>query len=358
MAILIRTSDIPAAQRHDAWRNVVCDTLGPLDFRSDPGTPLRGEIAAGQLGPVNVGRVKTSTPHSVYRTPGLIRRDSPELYRVALTMSGRAGLLQDGRTAQLRPGEFTLYDFTRPYELAYDSGVQLAVFSFPREMLALPADLVAKLTAVPVRTDAGTGALAAPLLRRVALDMDSYPPGSAVRLSTVVMNLVTTAVAEHAGQAGSLSAESREQTLLLRIHAFIEEHLGDAGLVPAAVAAAHYISVRYLYRLFEAQGTTVAAWIRHRRLERCRADLADPAFGSAPVSAVAGRWGLPDSAHFNRLFKRTYGLPPAEYRRACLAPVTRHPQGHLSGCAGNVNRLAAGGNATAVLAAQTGSVRG
>ncbi len=78
---------------------------------------------------MNVGRVKTSTPHSVYRTPGQIRRNSPELNRVALTMSGRACVLQDGRTAQLRPGEFTLYDFTRPYELAYDSGVQLAVFS-------------------------------------------------------------------------------------------------------------------------------------------------------------------------------------------------------------------------------------
>jgi AraC-like DNA-binding protein len=79
--------------------------------------------------------------------------------------------------------------------------------------------------------------------------------------------------------------------------------------------------VRYLYRLFEAQGTTVAAWIRHRRLERCRADLADPALGGAPVSAVAVRWGLPDPAHFSRLFKRAYGLPPAEYRRACLPPA-------------------------------------
>ncbi len=42
MAILIRTSDVPPAQRHDAWRSVVCDTLGPLDFRSDPDTPLQG----------------------------------------------------------------------------------------------------------------------------------------------------------------------------------------------------------------------------------------------------------------------------------------------------------------------------
>ena len=50
MAVLIRTEDIPPEHRHDAWRSVVCDTLGPLDFRSDPGTPLRGEIAAGRSG--------------------------------------------------------------------------------------------------------------------------------------------------------------------------------------------------------------------------------------------------------------------------------------------------------------------
>jgi AraC-like DNA-binding protein len=321
MAVLIRTEDIPPEQRHDAWRSVVCDTLGPLDFRSDPDIPLRGEIAAGALGPVNVGRVDTTTPHSVHRTPGLIRRGSPELYRVALTMSGHARLVQGGRVARLRPGEFTIYDFNRPYELAYDSGVKLAVFSVPYEELALPGGLVAGLTAVPVRTDTGTGALAAPLLRRVALDLDSYRPDSAARLSGVVTTLLSTAIAEHAGQPAVLSEQSREQALQLRIRAFIEQNLGEAGLVPGTVAAAHYISVRYLYRLFEAQGTTVAAWIRHRRLERCRADLADPALGGVPVNAVAARWGLPDPAHFSRLFKRAYGLPPAEYRRVCLVPA-------------------------------------
>ena len=195
------------------------------------------------------------------------------------------------------------------------------MFSVPREELALPADLVAGLTAVPVRTDTGTGALAAPLLRRVALDLDTYRPDSAARLSAVVTTLISTAIAEQAGRTAMLPEQSREQALRLRIHAFIEQNLGQASLVPGTVAAAHYISVRYLYRLFEAQGTTVAAWIRHRRLERCRADLADPALGRTPVNAVAARWGLPDPAHFNRLFKRTYGLPPAEYRRTFLSPA-------------------------------------
>jgi AraC-like DNA-binding protein len=320
MAVLIRTSDVPPAYRYDAWRSIVCDTLGPLDFRSDPDVPLSGEIEAGHLGPVNVGGVQTSTPHSVHRTPGLIRRGSAELYRVVLAMSGNPRLEQDGRAAQLRPGEFAIYDFARPYELAYDSAVQLAVFGFPRDLLALPPDSAGQVTAVPIAAD-GTGALASHVLRRVALDLETYRPASAARLAPVLMDLVTTAVAERAGQAELLPAESRERTLLLRIHAFIEQHLGEADLSPGIVAAAHHVSVRYLHRLFEAQDTTVAAWIRRRRLERCRRDLADPAFGAVPVSAVAARWGIADPAHFSRLFRRAYGLPPAEYRRNCLISV-------------------------------------
>ena len=320
MVVLIRTSDVPPADRYDAWRSIVCDTLGPLDFRSDPDVPLSGEIEAGYLGPVNVGRVQTSTPHSVHRTPGLIRRGSAELYRVVLAMSGNPRLGQDGRAAQLRPGEFAIYDFARPYELAYDSAVQLAVFGFPRDLLALPPDSARRLTAVPVSADRGAGALASPLLRRVALDLETYGPASAARLCTVLMDLVTAAVAERAEQADALPIEPRERILLLRVHAFIEQHLGEADLLPGLVAAAHHVSVRQLHRLFEAEDTTVAAWIRRRRLERCRRDLADPALGAVPVSTVAARWGLPDPAHFSRVFRRVYGLPPAEYRRNYLTP--------------------------------------
>ncbi|MFC4008465.1 helix-turn-helix domain-containing protein [Nonomuraea purpurea] len=314
MAVLIRTRDLPAERRHDAWRTVVCDTLGPLDLKIDPDAPLRGEIESGQLGSVGVGRVRTSTPHSVHRTPGLIRRDSPELYRVVLAMTGSPRLAQDGRYAQLSRGEFAIYDFTRPYELAYDSAVQLAVFSLPRDLLALPSGSVDALTAVPITAESGTAALAVPLLHRVAVDLETYRPDSAARLSTVVTDLITTALAERAEQTRSLPQDSRQRMLLLKVHAFIEQRLGEVDLDPATVAQAHHVSVRYLHRLFESESTTVAAWIRQRRLERCRAELA--AGGTLSVSEIGARWGLPDSAHFSRLFKRAYGMPPAEYRCA------------------------------------------
>ena len=99
------------------------------------------------------------------------------------------------------------------------------------------------------------------------------------------------------------------------MHAFIEGGLADPGLTPAAVARAHHVSLRSLYKLFDRERTSVAGLIRERRLERCRHDLLDPALAARPVSAIAARWGLVDPAHFSRLFRATYGIPPLEYRR-------------------------------------------
>ena len=62
--------------------------------------------------------------------------------------------------------------------------------------------------------------------------------------------------------------------------------------------------VRRLHKLFEDQPLTVAALIRRRRLERCRAELTG---SGRTVTAVAARWGFSDPAHFSKLFKATYG---------------------------------------------------
>src|SRR4029077_2011240 len=101
---------------------------------------------------------------------------------------------------------------------------------------------------------------------------------------------------------------------MLQITSFIEEHLGEADLAPAQIAAAHHISLRQLHKLFHASGTTVAGWIRQRRLERCGHALRAPRWSGRPVAAIGARWGYPDPAHFSRLFKAAYGVGPRDYR--------------------------------------------
>lgn len=287
----------------------MCDTLGPLDVRVDPVISLWGEIHVGDLGAVRIAQIKTRNASSVHRTAGLIRSGGPDVYRVVLPFAGTHYLRQGGRAARLSSGSLSIYDFTRPYEIAYTSAVELGVLSIPRALLPLPVDAVAKLTAVPVT---GAGALVAPLLRQVARDLDTYRPAAATRLGPVLVDLITVALAGHADLP---AADSQHRTLLVRILAFVEQHLADSELSPRAVASAHHISLRHLHRLFAAEGTTVSAWIRQRRLERCRKDLADASLRSLPVAAVAATWGLPDAAQFSRSFRNAFGMTPTEYRR-------------------------------------------
>jgi AraC-like DNA-binding protein len=71
------------------------------------------------------------------------------------------------------------------------------------------------------------------------------------------------------------------------MRAFIEDQLADPELTPSAVARAHHVSLRYLYKLFEGEQKSVAGLIKERRLERCRRDLLDPSLRHLPVSAIA-----------------------------------------------------------------------
>jgi AraC-like DNA-binding protein len=159
-------------------------------------------------------------------------------------------------------------------------------------------------------------------LRRLAADVD---PTRAVQLAVLAYAALEVLGIRDGHEPDNgrtlLPPENRRQALLRRIHAFIESHLGDPQLSPAAVAAAHHISLRYLHKLFEPGTHGVAAVIRQRRLERCRDDLLDPAQVDRPVAGIAARWGFSSAAHFSRVFREAYGLPPAEFRRAYRLPA-------------------------------------
>lgn len=121
----------------------------------------------------------------------------------------------------------------------------------------------------------------------------------------------------------AVAAETGQQASLRGVKAFIDGNLGDPRLTPGEIAAAHHISLRQLYRLFTAENSTVAEWIRARRLERCRRELTDPAMADRTIAAVAARWGFTSDAHFSRLFRTTYGLSPGAYRWAHVTPPGR-----------------------------------
>jgi AraC-like DNA-binding protein len=155
--------------------------------------------------------------------------------------------------------------------------------------------------------------LLSPFLRQFAASLSQPSTTWSPRLTGHIIDLMDTLLAERVG-AASAQEESSRRVLRLSIMAFIERELGDPELDAEKIAAAHFISTRYLYKLLQDDCNGVAGWIRSQRLERCRRDLRDPLLRERSVCAIAARWGFTDAAHFSRAFRTAYGVCPREYR--------------------------------------------
>ena len=109
------------------------------------------------------------------------------------------------------------------------------------------------------------------------------------------------------------SAEMVRPALRASIERYIERNLLGGTVTPAAIASAHWVSIRTVNRIFSATGQTVGEVVRARRLARAREDLTD---SDRPISVIAHRWGFSDTGHFSRSFKAHYGSSPTDYRNA------------------------------------------
>lgn len=320
MSTLVRTEDVPPADRLDYVHEIAAATWVPMECRADGSGDYRAVFRASGLGAMQVV-VMDVMPITVRRTPKLISQADPDFFKVLLVCGeGTTVVTQDGRQARLSTAEFTLYDTRRPYQV--DCGVdqdrptRLLTFMFSPSLLPLSRSRLPRLTATRIPASLGLGDLTSQFLLQLARNVDHYSPAEAARLSAAALEVLATRLAHELEIGDWGTPEARRRALLTTVQAFIQQHLGDSGLSPGAIAAAHHISLRSLHQLFHDEGLTVAGWIRQRRLERCRRDLADPALASRPVAAIAARWGLTNAADFSRAFRTAHGMPPAEYRRS------------------------------------------
>jgi AraC family transcriptional regulator, positive regulator of tynA and feaB len=100
----------------------------------------------------------------------------------------------------------------------------------------------------------------------------------------------------------------------------IDRHAVDPDLSAAVLAVRFRCSERYVHKLFSATGQTVGEHINNKRVQLCTRDLLD-ARQDRTIAEIAYAAGFRDISYFNRLFKRSHGMAPREFRRAMAWPV-------------------------------------
>ena len=215
----------------------------------------------------------------------------------------------DGEVVALGPGELLLWDSKRAHGFDAIGPAHELSLLVPRCRVPKELAQAAERSTTAIRASAGTGlvGIAAEQLRAITRELAHLTDR---QLSVACANFVDT-LDVAVNPLVSDARQTARASLVDRVSRYVEGHLDDPNLSPVALAAAHDVSVRTLHLAFGETGTTVSRLIRDKRLQASYRDLVRAGSGST-VTDIAFRWGFSDAAHFSRIFKLAFGVPPSK----------------------------------------------
>ncbi|MBS7544112.1 acetamidase/formamidase family protein [Ancylobacter oerskovii] len=305
--------------RERAWQDLLAG-FGLQSLAARTGSPAHA-TALSRLSSLGV-RLGTLSADAQILRPLPSRSGLPLLL---LPVENSAVLSTGGETQIVAAGQLILAPRGADWQVQFQRGLRAVLLSVPSDAFrgrkaAPPAGSQPRVFAADGLPDilARTIQAAATTLGRLA-----EPEWEAVAQSAAELLLVLSAELA----ATRVDPSSSRAALLQRIYATIERSIGREDVSIAEVAQTEGISERYLQKLFEGTGESFSHYVRERRLQRAWHDLANPAEAAVPISEIAYRYGFADSAHFSRLFRERFGLPPRELRRR---EADRQDQGVLA----------------------------
>ncbi|MEV5681438.1 helix-turn-helix domain-containing protein [Streptomyces sp. NPDC052179] len=325
---VFENQDLPAGERFECWRDMACESHSPHDIRTEHTADFPATMRLLRLGPLQLSAYGCP-PVQAVRSRKHIARSDPEVVHLSCVVRGRMVLSDGAQEAVGAPGGLLLFSSSRPYQghrEAASGAVKAVDLVIPHSLLPLHGGFAGRCLPRRLHGSPEVGRLLVQLITHLSTSATDYGPEEGTRLGAAALDLAAVLVAESSGSSAGVPPEVRESVLLKRARSFILRNLGDLELDPSTVAAAHHVSLRSLQRLFQQQGTTVAAFIRGQRLEHARRELEDPRLSTQPIRAVAARWGYLRPGDFTRAFCAAYGLPPRDYRALSLGDQAGAPR--------------------------------
>lgn len=312
MQKIFLATDYHPRDRLASWYDVASKVYAGHDCNLDRSIMFDISIEASKLGDIETSILQSSPVHFV-REQRHIKDGAAAHCFLCRQQEGSALWRQGGRECRTHPGDLTIVDAQRPYELALIDKGTILVLKVPMRAITQRIGPTIGLTAIAVPAASSLGGLASGFLAMLPDRLPIAQESAAASIADHALDLFAMALlAETSGARAMLS--SAKETGLAALRAAIDRNLSDASLNAGLVAKAAGISVRYASQLLSEQGTSVARYILDRRLEECRRLLGDPDQLHRSITEIALSWGFSDPSHFGRRFKRAYGMSPSEYR--------------------------------------------
>lgn len=285
--------ELPRSERDDAFREAVGETHLPWSLESGPAVPGPVELTRYRVGDLALVDCRCG-PCAGSRGRAQLAATDADLVGVLFVREGLELVEVGGSRVVVRPGAALLWRADQPVRFRVPGRLHKWTLLVPSSRLpAAPGGLLDGTAAGLLAALVGTT-----LSSAGALDGRLGQP-----VADALIDLL----------AATLTPVD-DDPAWSRVAGYVAAHLREPWLSPASIAAGAYVSVRSLYGLCAARGTTPAGYVRRLRLEGARRDLTRR--GTAvTVAAVAHGWGFGDAATFGRGFRAAFGCTPDDVRR-------------------------------------------
>lgn len=252
--------------------------------------------------------VSTGIAHE--RTTKHLRQTGPERIAVVLPDGGPGYYEHDGVSRPLRRGDLYVTDLNATYSY-YRQGTGVAnIIQVERSRLDVSVETIRRadqrLAHSPlygvVRDHLASLSDQASLL---------VPHEARVAAAEATVALLKGLVAS-AAQDDPRCHPAVNDHLMDRILLYLRMHATNPTLSTTEIAAAHAISARKLFQLWQSQPLSLSDTIMQLRVESARRRLiAQP---NLTIAAVARACGFIDASHFSRRFRSVLGCTPTDWR--------------------------------------------
>ncbi|WP_042268891.1 AraC-like ligand-binding domain-containing protein [Paraburkholderia heleia] len=300
------------SQRIDFWREMILRLFADVQIAAIQKQDFVGHVRSQKCDRLRLSDIQSSD-QTVNRRYNHARAEYEDKYFAILMLEGTQSVEQDGKVVTLKPGDFALYDATRPHFLTFHQPWREIVVSVPRATLDQFVAGVEQRTATPIDTSQGVGNILRTYLEGMSSQIGAVNDQEMQQLSDTAITLLSMALGKL--KSNDL-AQSRVKALTLtRVKAQIRTQLGNPELDAQTVADAVGLSPRYINKLFEAEDSSLMRYVWHTRLEYCAKELAAPVSSNARISDIAMKWGFNDMSHFSRAFRECFDMSPRDWRK-------------------------------------------
>jgi AraC-like DNA-binding protein len=316
------TENVPRDQWLPMWHEVYGRSLTRRIFTLPDSPFLRVHMTLGRVrdhsstsGGVCLMRMSMSEGGTTRRTPELLSDGNDDVI-LYIQETGRRIVSQFGREVMVGPGGGVLTSNADASTIILPDAPRLVGIGLPRKLMMTLAPGLEDAFVRPLPPNPGILRLLLSYVNVLEEEDTQKTPEFLHAVATHIHDLCALAIGATRDAAEIAAGRGVRAARLRAIKADIVRNLRNGDVSVAALAVRHRVTVRYIQRLFEGEGTTLSRYVLGQRLAQAHRMLVDPHQTHRAISTIAYDAGFGDLSTFNREFRRLFGATPSDVRTA------------------------------------------